>query len=124
MWYACTYIQYLSGRTVWRTKRTEAKVITMSNEKRSAEEMTTDDFETVLRPMRETLQLLKTYEEDERFVEPKGKGVSKGIKIMINMLKEKVRMRAYWISQQSNEIFVVGGGRAVFRKRYRRNRRS
>ena len=108
---------------MWRTKRTEAKVITMSNEKRSAEEMTTDDFETVLRPMRETLQLLKTYEEDQRFVELKGKGVSKGIKFMINMLKEKVRMRAYWISQQSNEIFVVGGGRAVFRKRYRRNRR-
>ena len=96
----------------------------MSNEKRSAEEMTTDDFETILRPMRETLQLLKTYEEDDRFVKPKGKGVSKGIKSMINMFEEKVRMRAYWISQQSNEIFVVGGGRAVFRKHYRGNRKN
>ena len=95
----------------------------MSNKKRTAEELTTDDFEDVLDPMRETLKLLKTYEEDERFVKPKGKGVSRAIKSMINMFQEKVRLRAYWISQQSNERFVVGGGRAVFRKHYRGNRK-
>ena len=42
----------------------------MSQQKRTAEELTTDDFEDVLDPMRETLKLLKTYEEDDRFVEP------------------------------------------------------
>ena len=95
----------------------------MSNKKRTAEELTTDDFEDVLDPMRETLKLLKTYEEDERFVQPKGKGGNKAIKNMINMFEEKVRLRAYWISQQSNERFVVGEGRAVFRKCYRGNRK-
>ena len=95
----------------------------MSNKKRTAEELTTDDFEDVLDPMRETLKLLKTYEEDERFVQPKGKCGTKVIKSMINMFEEKVRLRAYWISQQSNERFVVGEGRAVFRKRYRGNRK-
>ena len=95
----------------------------MLKQKRTAEEFTSDYYEEVLEPMQETVNLLKTYEDDEHFVQPKGRGGGKVIKNMIKMLEEKVRLRAYWISQQSNERFVVGERRAVFRKRYRGNRK-